>query len=294
MSRFDWNDLRFFLEVARMGTLSGAARVLGTDHATVGRRINALEHSLGQTLFQRSLAGYALTLQGEALLVYAEQMEQLALRSTEGTMHPGVSLGGVVRLTTPDGFGNFFLAQHLHRFAAAYPRLALQLVAIQQVQTQSHREGDVAVTLTPGSGRFATERLGDYGLGLYASHGYLADRTRPATPEDLRGHRLIGYVDDLLFSRELDYLGEVLRGARAQLQSASLFGQANATQAGAGICVLPHYVARQFPGLTAVLPGVIELRRNYWLNVPADAVHVPRVRALSGFLKEIVAEGGLD
>jgi DNA-binding transcriptional LysR family regulator len=291
---YDWNDLRFFLEVARTGTLSGAARIMGTDHATVGRRINALERALGQTLFQRSLSGYALTLSGESLLVHVEQMEVLALRSAEGTTQPGIALAGVVRLTAPDGLGNFFLARYLHRFVSAYPGLSLQLVAIQQVQTQSQREGDVAVTLTPGRGHLVTEKLVDYGLGLYASREYLARQTHPKTTEELRGHRLVGYVDDLLFSRELDYLGDVLPGLRAQVQSASLFAQASATQSGAGICVLPHYLARQFTDLTAVLPGVVELRRSYWLNVSADAVHIPRVRAVCNFVKEFVVEGNLD
>jgi len=290
MTGFDWNDLRFFLEVARIGTLSGAARVLGTDHATVSRRINALEHALRQTLFHRSLAGYALTPAGENLLVHAEQMEALALRSAEGSGQPGAAMAGVVRLTTADGFGNFFLARHLRRFAALYPRLTVQLVPIQQVQAQPQREGDVAVMLTPGGARFASERLTEYGLGLYASPAYLAGHDPLRGREDLRPHRLVGYIEDLLFSRELDYLDEVLPGARAQVQCSSLMAQAEATQAGAGICVLPHYLARHFAGLVAVLPAVVQLRRTYWLNTPLEADRVPRVRVLSDFLRQIVGE----
>lgn len=290
MTGFDWNDLRFFLEVARIGTLSGSARVLGTDHATVSRRINALEHALGQTLFHRSLAGYALTPGGENLLVHAEQMEALALRSAEGSGQPGATLAGVVRLTTSDGFGNFILARHLQRFAALYPRLSLQLVPIQQIQAQSQREGDLAVTLTPGGARFASEKLADYGLGLYASSTYLSAHQPLRQREDLRPHRLVGYIEDLLFSRELDYLDDVLPGLRAQVQCSSLMAQAEATLAGAGICVLPHYLARRFSGLEAVLPETVRLRRSYWLNIAPGAERMPRIRALIDFLKQVASE----
>lgn len=290
MTGFDWNDLRFFLEVARIGTLSGAARVLGTDHATVSRRINALEQALGQALFHRSLAGYALTPSGENLLIHAEQMEVLALRSAEGSGQRGAAMAGVVRLTTSDGFGNFVVARHLHRFSALYPRLTVQLAPIQQIQAQSQREGDIAVTLTPGGPRFASERLAEYGLGLYASQAYLAEHAPLRGRDDLKPHRLVGYIEDLLFSRELDYLDDVLPGLRAQVQSSSLLAQAEATLAGAGICVLPHYLARRFAGLAPVLPDKVQLRRTYWLNIAPDAERVPRIRALADFLRQVVAE----
>lgn len=288
MSGFDWNDLRFFLEVARIGTLSGAARALGTDHATVGRRISALEHGLGRTLFHRSLSGYAMTPSGETLLVQAEQMEALALRTTEGTAQPGASLGGVVRLTTPDGFGNFFLAPRLHEFATAFPRLSLQLVPIQQIQSQTQREGDVSVTLTPGGARFAVSKLVEYGLGLYASSGFLSGKPAIEKPDDLRNYPLVGYVDDLLFSRELDYLGDILPALRARIQCASLLSQVEATVAGTGICVLPHYLARRHASLKPVLPSVVELRRTYWLNVALDSTRIPRVKAVADFLRVTV------
>ena len=294
MAGFDWNDLRFFLEVARIGTLSGAARVLGADHATVGRRIHALEHALRQTLFHRSLAGYALTPSGEELLIHAEQMEVLALRSSAAAGRPGTAVGGVVRLVTSDGFGNFFLARNLQRFSALHPRLTVQLVPIQQIQPQSQRESDIAVMLTPAGARFSSERLASYGLGLYASPAYLAEGGTPASREALRPHRLVGYIEDLLFSRELDYLDEVLPGLRAQVQCSSLLAQAEATRAGAGICVLPHYLARQVPGLVAILPQEVSLRRTYWLNTAPGIERVPRIQALADFLRLLASEGDFD
>lgn len=290
MAGFDWNDLRFFLEVARIGTLSGAARAMGADHATVGRRIDALERALGQVLFHRSLSGYALTPAGDTLLAHAEQMEEVALRSSAAVGQPSAAIGGVVRLTTADGFGNFLLAPQLERFTTQHPRVTLQLVPIQQIQAQSQREGDLVVTLTAGGARFSSEKLVDYELGLYASPAYLSAHRTPAHREDLRHHRLVGYIEELLFSRELDYLDQVLPGLRAQVQCSSLFAQAQATRAGAGICVLPHYVARALDGLAPVLPTTVSLRRSYWLNMAPDGERVPRIRALADFLRQLVAE----
>jgi DNA-binding transcriptional LysR family regulator len=292
MAGFDWNDLRYFLEVARVGTLSGAARVLGADHATVSRRINALEHALGKTLFNRSLSGYVLTPAGEDLLGHAEQMEALALRAD--AERSGATLGGVIRLATPDGFGNFFFSHHLDRFTALYPRLTVQLVPIQQSQAQSQREGDIAVTLTPAGPRFVSEKLTSYNLGLYASPHYLTAHGTPTTRDALRPHRLVGYIEDLLFSRELDYLDEVLPGLRARIQCSSLLSQANATRAGAGICVLPHYLARQIDGLVPLLREEVSISRTYWLNIAPDAARVPRIRTLADFIRQSTAEADFN
>lgn len=284
MSGFDWNDLKFFLEVARIGTLSGAARILAADHATVSRRISALERDLGKALFLRGANGYSLTPAGDDLLVDAEQMEKLALRSGSGSSS-GSAIGGIVRIVTPDGFGNFFLAERLRNFAQSHPRLAVQLVPIQQIQTQTQGDAGIGVTLSPGGPRFVAERLTDYPLGLYASQAYLARDGVPASREALRKHSFIGYIEDLLFSRELDYLDEISSGLRAQVQCSSLLGQVEATLSHAGICVLPHFIARRYPDLTPVLAEEVRIVRSYWMNITPEAQRVPRVRALAEFVR---------
>lgn len=286
--RFDWNDMRYFLEVARLGTLSAAARALGTDHATVARRVLALEKALSQTLFHRSPLGYMLTPNGEALLPLAEQMEARASEAVARMGRPERGLSGTVRLVTPEGFGNHFLAHHLAAFAAAFPRLQLELVTIQQILSLSQREGDIAVTLSPPrTGRFTVAKLADYHLRLYAGQSYL-DRTAPITRRrDLGGHDFIGYVDGLIFARELDYLGEVLPGLRAKLQCSSLYAQIMATHAGLGLCVLPTYLGGPDPSLTQVLPGEVELKRSYWVSAHEEMSNMPRIKAVWGFIQHI-------
>ncbi|KQX34329.1 hypothetical protein ASD04_16970 [Devosia sp. Root436] len=286
--RFDWNDMRYFLEVARLGTLSAAARTLATDHATVARRILALEKALSQTLFHRSPLGYMLTPNGEALLPVAEQMEARASEAVSRMGRPELGLSGTVRLVTPEGFGNHFLAHHLGAFAAAYPRLQLELVTIQQILSLSQREGDIAVTLSPPrTGRFAVGKLADYYLRLYAGAGYTERAETIARRKDLSAHDFIGYVDELIFTKELDYLGEVLPGLRARLQCSSLFAQTVATRAGLGLCVLPTYLAGPDDDLQVVLAGEVLLKRSYWVSAHEEMSNMPRIKAVWGFLERI-------
>lgn len=289
-SNFNWNDLRYFLEVARAGSLSGAARILRTDHATVGRRVMALEQALSQTLFHRSSLGYMLTSKGESLLPLAEQMEGRALDALVRMGRPEQGLAGKVRLTTPEGFGNYFLSRHLAAFATAFPLLQLELVTIQQILSLSQREGDVVVTLSPPrKGQFQTRKLVDYFLRIYTSPTYLAKAEPIKKRGDLQKHPFIGYVDDLIFAKELDYLGEILPSLRAHLQSSSLFAQVAAVRNGLGLCVLPTYIAGDDPHLVEVLPGEITLRRSYWLSAHDEIANLPRVRAARDFVERIVA-----
>lgn len=287
---FDWNDLRFFLAVAQVGTLTGAARRLGTDHATVSRRITALETAIGARLFDRTPQGYLVTLSGERLITHAEAMEAEAIAATEGLGRPEAGITGTLRINTLEGFGTFFLAPRIGRFGAMHPRLKVELVMIQQIVALSRREGDVAIALTPPKeSRFVAHRLTDYRLGLYAAPGYLERHAPIRRRDDLVAHAFVGYVDDLVFTRGLDYLDDVLPGLKARLQSSSLVTQRAITEEGHGLCVLPHFMARGRAGLVPVLPGEVELTRSYWLFTHGDVAESTRVRAFVRFVREEVA-----
>ena len=295
MSRgFDWNDLRFFLAVVQTGTLTGAARRLGTDHATVSRRVGALERAIGAKLFERSPQGYFPTLSGERLVAHAEAMEAEALAATQELGRPEVGITGTIRINTLEGFGNFFLAPRIGRFAAANPRLRLELVMIQQIVALSKREGDVAIGLSPPKeSRFVTTRLTDYDLGLFAAPSYLAQSPPIRARADLEAHAFVGYVDDLVFTRGLDYLDDVLPGLKARIQTSSLLTQLTITEQGHGICVLPCFMARGRPDLVPVLPEEVRLTRGYWLFTHGDLAETARVRTVVRFVQaEIEREPG--
>ncbi len=285
MSRFDWDDLRFFLAVARVGRLTVAARRLGADHATVSRRITALEDALKAKLFERRPQGYALTEHGERLLSKAEAIETQALAVSSEIGGADLALSGTVRIGAPDGFGAMFLAPRTANLAEQYPDLEMQIVAMQRLLSLSKREADIAISLAPPKeGKIVARRLTDYKLGVFATQAYL-DQHKPINePDDLQDHTVIGYIDDLIFTPELDYLDEVSKGMRAKLQSSSLVAQMQAALAGAGVVILPYYVASSDSRLIQILPEKATFTRSYWLIVHADLKDIARIRATMDFL----------
>jgi DNA-binding transcriptional LysR family regulator len=295
MSRFDWDDLRFFLAVARAGRLTVAARRLGADHATVSRRISSLEGALKAKLFERRPQGYSLTAHGERLLTKAETMETQALAVSSEIGGADLALSGTVRIGTPDGFGSFFLAPRAAGFAALYPDLEIQIVAMPRLLSISKREADIAVSLAPPKeGKIVARKLTDYRLGLYAAASYLDRHPAIVAPDDLHAHDMIGYIDDLIFMPELDYLDEVSKGLRPRLQSSNLLAQMEAALAGAGICVLPHFMAVREPRLVPVLSATVAIIRSFWLIVHADLKEVARIRATVDFIvREVKAARSL-
>jgi len=289
MAEFDWNALKSFLAVARTGRLTAAAGRLGADHTTVGRRIDALEHALGAKLFWRSPNGYALTGQGERLLATAEGMESLVLQARTEVGDAALSVSGAVRLGAPEGFGSYFLARRMAALGQRHPELEVQLVAMPAILSLSKREADLAITLRcPPKGRLVARKLTDYRLRLYGAPAYLDGRSPIAHRGDLAGHRFIGYIEDLLYAEELDYL-EVL-GAKIEvgLKSSNLIAQLQATLAGAGLCILPDFIGLTEPGLVPVLGESVTLTRAFWLVTHPDLASLARVRAVSDFVVEEV------
>jgi DNA-binding transcriptional LysR family regulator len=290
---FNWNDLRFFLAVARSGTISLAGRRTGADHATVGRRISALEAALGFQLFERNPRGYNLTQHGETLLGMATAIEAETVRIEEAAAGQQQGLTGAVRISTPEGFGNFFLAPRIGALATSHPRLVVEMITIQQIVALSRREADVAITMSlPPSGNIVQEHLTDYRLFVYGARAYLDAAPPIHGREDLGDHPFIGYVDDLIFTRALDYLAEIRPHLRARLQNSSLQAQLNATVAGFGLCVLPAYVAATAPGLVAVLPETVSLSRSYWMVADADMAETAQIRLVRRFLRGLLADAG--
>ena len=288
-SDFDWNDLRAFLAVARTGRLTAAAQRLGADHATVSRRIAALERGLKARLFDRSPTGYALTHQGERLLPSAEAMESLALAAGSEVGEADLQVTGAVRIGAPEGFGSYFLAPRMAKLADRHPALEIQLVAIPGVLSLSKREADVAITLSPPrEGRLLTRKLTDYTLGLYGADAYLDAREPITERADLGHQRFIGYIEDLLYAPELDYMQAPDVDIHVPLKSSNLIAQMQAALAGAGLCVLPDFIAAREPGLKRVLSGKVGLERSFWLVTHQDLKQLARIRAVTDFIVEEV------
>ncbi|KND21461.1 LysR family transcriptional regulator [Pannonibacter phragmitetus] len=286
----NWDDLRIFLAVARSGQMLGAAKRLGVNHATVARRLTALEDSLNTRLVERGTTGCSLTEAGERLLPAAERMEAelLAASSSLSGTHPGIS--GTVRIGAPDGFGVTYLAPRLARLTRAHPGLTIQLVPMPRSFSLSRREADIAVTIErPEHGRLVAAKLVDYALGLYASTEYLARCGAPQTLADLSEHDLVGSVEDLIYSPALNYAADFTRDWTSRFEIASALGQTEAVRAGAGIGILHAFIARNDANLRPVLPEV-QVKRAYWMVTHESSRPLRHIAAVQDFLRACVAE----
>ncbi|PHP66043.1 LysR family transcriptional regulator [Zhengella mangrovi] len=284
----NWDDVRIFLAVARAGQILGAARRLGLNHATVSRRISALEQALGVKLVDRQTTGTELTPEGERFLRTADEMEagMIAARADLAPDAEGVS--GTVRIGAPDGFGVAWLAPRLGRLARDHPGLTIQLVPVPRSFSLSRREADIAITMErPAEGRLVAGKLVDYTLSLYASRDYATQSGLPFGPGDIAGHRLVGYVPDLVISPALDYAGEMAPDWRSSFEISSALGQMEAVRAGAGLGILHSYIARHHDDLVAV-EGFPQIRRAYWIVYHETLKPLRRIQAVVKFIQEQV------
>ncbi len=279
-----WDDMRHFLAVARSGTLSAAAETLDTDHTTVARHIQRLEERLAVQVFFRSNLGYALTANGERLRPIAEAMEASYIAAAAmKTENPAIS--GTVRIGTPDGFGTFFLAPRLRHLADLHPNLEIELLATARLFSLSKREADIVISLTsPDHARVVSRRLTDYELLVYATEAYLAAHPPITQPSDLGGRDFVGYIEDMLFTPELNYLSLINASINPRIRSTHLITQMHATLAGAGLCVLPVFIARDYPALVPVLPEAICLKRSFFMHIHEDNRKSAHVRAAAAFI----------
>jgi len=287
---FDWNDLRYFLELARRGKLAAAALRLGVDHTTVSRRVAALEDALGVPLFDRENRSYRLNENGRRLMAHAERIEAGALQLMDDIAPVATGPVGTVRLATPEAFGSQFLARHCMSFHKSAPGVTLELIAETRTLNFSRRDADAAITLAPpGHGRVVSEKIGDYRLRLYAAPSYLQQHPPIVRLADLKPHHFLWYVEDLLPVPELQILDKALGDVQVIFRTTSVTGQANAAEAGLGIALLPCFVADRMKGLTPVLPGELSIMRDLWLVAHAELRHEPHVDRVCSFIKTLLA-----
>jgi DNA-binding transcriptional LysR family regulator len=290
----NWEDGRMFLAVGRAGQMLAASRALGVNQATLSRRVAALEAALGAKLLVRRTHGSELTDAGAALMEALERVESELLAAQTRLQGTDTGVAGVVRIGAPDGFGVAFLAPRLAQLAERHPELRVQLVPTPRGFSLSRREADIGVLVgRPDKGRLVVRKLTDYTLGLYASRAYLAAHPAPAEPAELAGHRLVGYVEDLVAVPALNYATQFLRSWRSHFEISSAMGQLEAVRAGAGIGVLHDYLARPHPELVRVLPAQRAVR-SYWTAIHENLRDVARIRAAADFLTEAVREAQAD
>ncbi|MBV1901441.1 MAG: LysR family transcriptional regulator [Kordiimonadaceae bacterium] len=286
---FDWNDLRYFLEVARRGKLSAAAVRIGVDHTTVARRISALEEKLGIPLFHRENRSYILSDEGRRLLSFAEKMEESSLALLDEVAPTKTGPTGTVRLVTPEAFGSQFLAPRCNSFHDRHPGITLELVAETRPHSFTKREADAAITLAkPQHGRINSEHVGNYRLGFYASPTYLQAHPPIIQLSGLRHHQFIWYVDELLPVPELQILDKAMPEPNVIFRTTNVTGQAHAAESGLGIALLPCFVADRMKSLTSILPREFSITRELWLSTHNDTQPQPHIESVRTFLSTLI------
>ena len=284
---YDWNDLTFFLELARHGRLGPTARRLRVDSATVSRRVAELERALDCKLFDRTADGFELTEAGTRLLPEAETMEAQAVLAAEAAS--GAASERRVRVAMMEGIASQYVALRLPRLLRDAPTLAVELVTSPALFNLTRREADVLLSFVPPQGRgLEIRRIGAFALFLYASPAYLAARGMPLTREDLRQHVFVDYVPELVQIPEVHWLLDVISAPCVSLRSSSMFVQQTAAASGAGLVLLPSFAGEADPRLQPVLKPTVRAERPIFLAVHKDLEHLPRIRLMTRFLEETV------
>jgi DNA-binding transcriptional LysR family regulator len=289
----DWDDLRIFLAVHRQGAHGAAARALGVDPTTVGRRLGALEAALGVRLFVRTRAGLAATDEGARLYAHAERVEAEVVASERELGDARSALEGTVRLTAGDGIISYVLVPALGELLARHPALCVELRGEYRTVDLSRREADIALRFArPKAGALVSRRLGLARFGLFASESYLLRRGRPTREEALAEHDLIAYETGLDETAPMVWLRRRARG-RLRIRSSTTAAMVAACVAGQGIAIAIEAAMRNQPGIVHVLPRADIPSRDVWGVVHADLRRHPRVVAVLAWAAAALAAAGM-
>lgn len=284
----DWNDLRYFLAVAGTGSTLAAGRALGVSQTTAARRIAALEAALGVTLFERRPAGYRLTPAGEGLLDRARTVEQAANAVTDAAAAQTRDVSGTVRLTTDDIFAVTVLPPILGALHDAYPGIRIELDSTSEMRDLAGGAADIALRRTKtldGNGLVARRIVSDV-WRTYCSRHYAAAHGRPTTRSALRGHTLIGGGGAGVARMYGAWLKDNGLEDAVAVHYTSITGLLAAVRAGAGVTVLPCFVADLDEDLIGCLPAAGNYGGSLWLVTHERLRSTPRVRVVLDFLAE--------
>ncbi len=293
MRFMDWNDLRFFLEVARTGTTLGASKTLRVSQSTVARRITALEEALNLELFDKLQTGYALTEAGAGLLPTAEQAEAniAAFTALAGSSQRGLS--GIVRLTTNETFANYFLVRALHEFRKAYPNIRLELITGDRLLDIGGGEADVAVRAGPRpvQGELVGKRLATDTWSVFCSPVYAEAHGIPRNVDEIKGHAFISVDRSLHVGPLIEWIDTHVADEDIVLRQSSLSNIIAGIESGLGLSMMSDFLLDHNPKFIKCFTPEVEHDSEVWLMTHERVRQVPRVRAVMDFLGGYFASG---
>lgn len=277
-----WDDVRYFLELARRGKLTVAARVLGVEHSTVARRVGTLEATLGLRLFDRLPKSWSLTAEGEGLLAHARRIEEQALAFSRAGSGYG-ALAGTVRISAPPAFASHVIVPQLARLRERWPGISIELIAESRQADLYRREADLALRLSrPDEPGLAAKPLGEIGYGLYGAADWAG---RPPAQWEF-----VGYDEPLRETPQQRWLEELAQGRPFRFRTNELDAMHRACRAGLGLAALPHFLARGDAALLPFEQAACPVRRPVWLVIHPDVRRSPRVKAVADLISELIRE----
>jgi DNA-binding transcriptional LysR family regulator len=285
MQRFDWNLVNSFIAVASTGSLSAAARQLGSSQPTIGRHIAELERDLGIVLFRRGLGGYELTEKGTSLFAKArtigEGMDRFALQATGAEEN----LTGSIRISASETMAVFVLPEMLTRFAIDEPGIEVELVASNQIDNLLRRDADIAIRMaTPAQEELIARKVGDIRLAACASKSYLDKRGIPSRPEDLLSHDLIGEDRGDNYIKGFAGMGYRVDRHAFHFRTDNQIVMFQAICAGLGIGFAQVPLIERHEDLLSLIPELPLPLLPVWLTMHKDVKTSPRIRRTADFL----------
>lgn len=286
---FDWNDLKALIAAAETGSLSAAAAATGVSQPTLGRRIQALEASLGLVLFERSPHGMTLTDSGAEMLAHARTMQEAAGRLSLAATGRAETLEGTVRITAPQVMSTYHLPTILTRLLDAEPGVEVELVATDLTDNLLRREADIAIRMyRPTQADLIAKKVTDMRLGLYASHNYLAAYGAP-TPETMIQHRMVGYDRNPTITDWMRAEGMAPPPGFLRMRTDDQVVYWRMVKSGAGIGAHQRSVGDEEPGVQRVLSDLNMPTLPVWLTVHEELRTSALIRRVYDFLADELA-----
>ncbi len=287
---FDWNDLKAMIAVAETGSLSAAAATTGVSQPTLGRRIQALEASLGLTLFERGPQGMTLTDSGAEMLAHARKMQEAAGRLSLAATGRAETLEGTVRITAPQVMSTYHLPAILTRLLDAEPGVEVELVASDLTDNLLRREADIAIRMyRPTQADLIAKKVTEIRLGLYASQDYLAAYGAP-TLETMMQHRMVGYDRNPTITDWMRAEGVTPPPGFLRMRVDDQVVYWRMVMAGAGIGAHQRSVGDAEPGVQRVLHDLNMPTLPVWLTVHEELRTSALIRRVYDFLAEALSK----
>ena len=283
----DWDDLRYFLALARHGSLSAAAKVLHVSQSTVGRRLNTLEATLAVRLLNRTPEGYVPTLAGEEVRKKAERLEAEALALERDVTGRDTRLRGLVRVTCAETMAAHLLAPSFASLHAQHPDIMIELIPNPRELSLAMREADISVRMRqPEQHDLIVRRIGSMAFGLYATSEYIEERGEPDFDEGCPGHHLITQMEDSQEMTQSAWLTEMASRSQVVLQTSSHEAAVLAAANGGGLACLARFRGDDEPRLNRLAVPTEPPIADIQLLVHKDNRDTPRIRVVLNHISE--------